>query len=111
MKWGEWVVTSSCARAVACLHSSATFGQFGQQPRVQEVFRLLDADELRRRRAVQHHQVSEHFQGAAGGETRQDRLVERGVLDLEQKASIRHCVGDHFLKLGHATPQNFEDLP
>ena len=83
--------------------------QLGQQARMQEVLRLLDPDEARRMRVVQHGQVGQHLHRPVRGEAREDRLLERRILELQQQPSIRHRFGIDPLQPRNALAQHGED--
>eukprot|EP00952_Eustigmatos_sp_NYUAD-ZCMA_P002206 9849-Eustigmatos_ZCMA.PRE.1 len=77
---------------------------------MQVVLRLLDADEGRRLRVMEQHQVGQHLQRAIGGKACEHRVAERRILDLEQQAAIRHRLGQHPLDTRHAPAQHLEDV-
>ena len=64
---------------------------------------------LRRIGVIQQHQVGQHLQRTVRRESRHDRVVERGVLDLEQESSVRHRLGQDSLDPGHPSAQDVED--
>ena len=79
-----------------------------EQARMEEVLRLLDADERRWSRVMQQYEIGERLQRAVGCESGHDRLPERGVLDLQQQSSVLHPVGGHRLDLGNSLPEPSE---
>jgi hypothetical protein len=77
---------------------------------VKEVLRLFDADEGRRSRVVENHQIGQHLERAIRGEAGEDWLEEGCVLDLEQETPVGHGLGQDALDPRHALPQRGEDL-
>jgi hypothetical protein len=80
----------------------ALLRQFRQQPGMELVLGLLDADQLGRVRVMEQGEIGEHLQRAVGGEFRHDRFLERGVLHLQEQAAVGHYLGVDLLQLGNA---------
>jgi len=59
------------------------FGQVPQQRGVELVLGLLDAEQGVRRRVMQERQIGQHLDGAVGDVARQERILERAVLELQ----------------------------
>lgn len=76
---------------------------------MQKVLRLLDADERRRRRVVQKHEIREHLQRSVGRELRQHRVAEGRVLDLQQQTAVGHGLGQDPFDARHPLAQHVED--
>ena len=73
---------------------SALLRDLWEQLRMQEVFWLLDSDELRWTWIVEHCQVREELQRAVGSIPCEDGAIERRILELERTARVLPALRD-----------------